>query len=223
VATQRQGEPRETRETPYSPQARLGARVGPSIVVTVGPEVLLSRECGHAQADAAGSIRGSASMRPKVSRLRSEKTRISPGPGPRTARWFGDRRSCCTEIPAPQDGPLSDACRLFHRPAGGQTAIRLSRSLSCVAGHELRAGEFRFGPTSSPSSSQAITARWATKRQRSKWGGGLLRFVLSGDATSREVGFRLPRESGHRSALISARGLCVEACRGRSVSRSERA
>ena len=63
---------------PVSPPARLGARVGPSIVATVAPEVLLSSECGHTQADAAGSIRGSASMRPKVSRLRSKKTRISP-------------------------------------------------------------------------------------------------------------------------------------------------
>jgi hypothetical protein len=44
--------------------------------------------------------------------------------------------------------------------------VLLPRSLSCVVGRKLLAGEFCFGPTRSPSSSPASTAPWATKEKR---------------------------------------------------------
>ena len=57
---------------------------------------------------------------------------------------------------APQEvGPLfSCEKRASGRPAG--RSLLVSRSLSSVAGRELRIGEFCFGPTSFPSSSRAI-------------------------------------------------------------------
>jgi hypothetical protein len=45
----------------------------------------------------------------------------------------------CSEIPSPQDAPLAGACQLFHRPAGGKTAMTTLTKLEASRRHSRTA------------------------------------------------------------------------------------
>jgi hypothetical protein len=101
-----------------------------------------------------------------------------PSPQPRLRRQANvpDARFCDRMLsrphahirePGPDNGGtvalvLSPKRARPGREADREPRLLLPRILSCVAGHERRAGEFRSGPTSSRSSSQVIAAPQAT-------------------------------------------------------------